>query len=72
MATEFIASTIPAKTIRVSGTTLFHVAAHQFGDPLQWWPIARLNGLIDPWVFAQANIEIPPTLPSVPPTGLPW
>jgi hypothetical protein len=70
MATEYIAATIPAKTLRVSGTTLFRIAMEQFGDPLQWVPIAELNDLIDPWIFGQADIEIPPVLPTCMPTGI--
>lgn len=70
MSTEFIASTIPAKIDRVSDTTLFHVAMVEFNDPLQWVAIAELNALIDPWIFARADISIPPVLPTGTPTGL--
>lgn len=70
MATEFIAATIPAKVDRVSSTTLFHIAMREFGDPLQWVPIAELNSLIDPWITAQADVLIPPVLPNGTPTGI--
>ena len=70
MTVGYIAATIPARTVRVSSTTLFHVAMLQLGDPLQWVPIAQLNGLIDPWVVAQQEILIPPVLPSGTPTGI--
>jgi hypothetical protein len=68
----YIAATIPASIDRESFTTLFHVAMFQFNDPLQWVPIARLNGLLDPWVFAQIDLLIPPVLPTgpIPPTGI--
>ena len=66
----FIASTVPAKIDRVSGTTLWHLAVIEFNDPMQWVPIAQLNGLIDPWITPQTNILIPPTLPAGKPTGI--
>ena len=66
----YIASTIPAKVVRASGTTLFYIAMLQFGDALQWAPIAQLNGLIDPWITAQEDILIPPVLPNTTPTGI--
>lgn len=66
----FIAATIPAKQIRVSGTTLFHIAMLETGDPLQWVALAELNGLTDPWITAQETILIPPVLPSGTQTGI--
>jgi hypothetical protein len=70
MTVGFIGATIPAKVLRVSGTTLFHVAMMQTGDPLQWVAIAELNGLTDPWITGQQTILIPPVLPSGPQTGI--
>ena len=65
MATvPYVASTIPAKTVRVSGTTLFHVAMIEDGDALQWNAIAALNGLIDPWVTPETALEIPSVFPT--------
>lgn len=69
-AVGYIAATIPAKTVRVSGTTLFHVAMMQTGDPLQWVAIAELNGITDPWIVGQEEILIPPVLPSGTQTGI--
>lgn len=66
----FIAATIPAKIVRASGTTLFHIAMRETGDPLQWVAIAELNGLTDPWINAQEDILIPPVLPGGPQTGI--
>jgi hypothetical protein len=66
----YIAQTIPAAIVRTSGTTLFHVAMLQFGDPLQWAEIAALNGLLDPWLFGTNEILIPPVLSSAPATGI--
>ena len=70
MSVGFIAATIPAKVLRVSGTTLFHIAMLQTGDPLQWVAIAELNGLTDPWIVGQQTILIPPVLPSGVQTGI--
>ena len=64
MSTGFIAATIPARIVRTSHTTLFHVAMLETGDPLQWVAIAELNGLVDPWITAQEDILIPPVLPA--------
>lgn len=60
----FIASTIPAKIVRISGTTLFNIAMMQTGNALQWVAIAQMNNLIDPWITAQSDIMIPPVFPS--------
>lgn len=66
----FIASTVPAKVVSVSGTTLFQVAMMETGDPLQWVAIAELNGVIDPWIVAAQQILIPPVLPTGIQTGI--
>lgn len=71
MTVGYIASTIPAKIFKTSGTTLFHVAMLQTGDPLQWIAIAELNGLVDPWINAQIDLLIPPVFPSEPQPGVP-
>jgi hypothetical protein len=70
MAVGYIGATIPAKVLRVSGTTLFHVAMMQTGDALQWVAIAELNGITDPWITSQQTILIPPVLPSGPQSGI--
>lgn len=70
MTVGYIASTIPAKIFRASGTTLFHIAMLETGDPLQWVAIAQLNNLADPWINAQMNILIPPVFPSGSQTGI--
>jgi hypothetical protein len=66
----YIASTIPAKVVRASGTTLFHIAMRETDNPLQWVAIAQLNGLTDSWITAETEILIPPVLPSGPQTGI--
>lgn len=70
MTVGYIASTIPTKIVSASGTTLFHVAMLENGDALQWVAVAKINGLLDPWVTAQANILIPPVFPKAVQTGL--
>ena len=70
MASGYIASTIPARTVRVSDTTLFQVAMEQLGDPLRWVELAQLNGLTDPWIVAETAIKIPPVLSTSPLTGI--
>lgn len=70
MTVGYIAATIPAQIVRASGTTLFHIAMQQTGDPLQWVAIANLNALIDPWIDTQANILIPPVFPTDAQTGI--
>ncbi|UGY15108.1 hypothetical protein HAP48_0042390 [Bradyrhizobium septentrionale] len=70
MSTGYIAATIPAKIVRISGTTLFEVAMQETGDPLQWVAIAALNGLTDPWIDGQVDLKIPPVLPQGVQTGI--
>ena len=47
-------------SIRVADTTLFHVAAHQLGDAIQWNRIASLNGLSDPILRGVCEVLLPP------------
>lgn len=47
------------KIITVSGGTLFDVAAAELGDATQWNRIARLNGLIDPFLDGMTTLRIP-------------
>jgi hypothetical protein len=70
MSAGYIASTVPARIVRESDTTLFHIAMRETGDALLWPSIAHLNGMIDPWVEGQQEILIPPVLPSGAPTGI--
>lgn len=66
----YIASTIPAKIISASGTTLFHIAMLETGDALQWAAIAHINGLVDPWIDTQTNLLIPPVFPTGEQSGI--
>jgi hypothetical protein len=70
MTSGFVAATVPAKTVRASATTLFEIAMRETGDPLQWVALARLNGLIDPWITGLQTILIPPVPPSGPQSGI--
>jgi hypothetical protein len=70
MTVGFIGATIPAKVLRVSGTTLFQIAMQQTGDPLQWVAIAELNGITDPWIVGLTTLLIPPIFPTGAQTGI--
>lgn len=59
MSVPLIGQAFPAKVVRVSATTLFHVAAKELGDATQWNRIARLNGLVDPWIGPETELKIP-------------
>lgn len=54
-----LGSTVPARIVRVSGTTLYALAAQYLGDWEQWTRIADLNGITDPWINAETAIRIP-------------
>jgi hypothetical protein len=60
MASPYIAATVPAKKVWVSGSTLFHVALAEMGDALHWAEIARMNRITDPWVSPLTAVLIPP------------
>ena len=48
-----------AKTVTVSGTTLFRVAALYLGDATQWNRIAHLNGIKDPVLTGLVTLKLP-------------
>lgn len=52
------------KTITVSATTLFKVAADELGDALQWVLIARYNRLTDPMIVDLTTLAIPSPSPT--------
>jgi hypothetical protein len=68
--TTFIAATIPAKSIYVSGSTLFHVGELQLGDALRWVELAEMNGMVDPWIWGVRRILLPPVLSTAPLDGI--
>ena len=55
----YIGQALPAKIVRASGTNLFRIAATELGDPTQWYRIASLNGLVDPWIDGMIELKIP-------------
>lgn len=68
--TTYIASTIPARAIYVSGTTLFQIAEQYLGDAMRWVELANVNGLVDPWIWGVRRILLPPVLSNRPLTGI--
>lgn len=49
------------KTINVSNTSLFYLAAKYYGDATYWNVIAEANGLFDPFITDTIQITIPTT-----------
>ncbi|MCQ8277791.1 hypothetical protein NFI95_04950 [Acetobacteraceae bacterium KSS8] len=47
------------RTIQVSGTNLFAVAAAELGDATQWYRIAAINGLTDPMLYGVTTLLLP-------------
>lgn len=47
------------RTVTVSATNLFRLAAIELGDPLQWVAIARCNRLKDPMIDTLITLVIP-------------
>jgi hypothetical protein len=71
LSTGYIAAAVPAQIVRVSSTTLFHLAQEYLGDAMRWPAIAQLNGMTDPWITGMMEIKIPPTIDrTVTPTGI--
>jgi hypothetical protein len=68
--TTYISSTIPAKTVYVSGLTLFHVAEIYLGDAMRWVELAQINNLTDPWLRGVTQVLLPPVLSSAPLSGI--
>ena len=59
MANPIAVSTRPTKTVVATAQTLFEVAEVQLGDATQWYRIAKLNGLTDPWLDGPVKLLIP-------------
>lgn len=66
----YIASTIPARAVRVSGTTLFHVGELYLDNAMRWVELAEINGVSDPWLYGVNTILLPPVLSKAPLTGI--
>jgi hypothetical protein len=61
---NYIAKANAARQARVSGTTLFQVAVDYLNDATQWYRIAQLNGISDPWINAIETLQLPASLPA--------
>jgi hypothetical protein len=48
--------------VTVAGGNLFRVAAEQLGDATQWYRIARVNGLTDPFIQGTVTLTLPAPL----------
>lgn len=58
--TSFVGKAVPAPVLRhVVGEDLFAIAAHHLGDASQWYRIAQLNKLTDPWITAPVDLRLP-------------
>ena len=55
----YIGSTVSAELVRVSNTSLFHLAARYLGDATLWYILADLNNIDDPWIVKMTEIKIP-------------
>lgn len=58
------------RTVTVSSTNLFQVAADELGDALQWTRIARMNGLTDPFIVGIVELKLPTVDPSLDADGV--
>ena len=59
----YVGSDVPAEIVVTDGvTTLFQYAQQKLGDALQWWRLADLNGMSDPWVGFGVSLAIPRTV----------
>jgi hypothetical protein len=54
----YVGEAVPYRTIWVSNTTLFHIAARELGNAMYWTVLAKENDLIDPWIDALTEINI--------------
>ena len=43
-----------------AGTTLFHIAATYLGDATQWFRLALVNNIQDPYLRTTTTLTIPP------------
>ena len=65
MALSGLLARAPVRLVRVIGGTLFRIALDELGDAEQWWRIADLNGLTDPWLNGYCVLQIPTPLPNL-------
>lgn len=59
----YVGRGVGTKKIRASGTTMFALAAQYLNDATQWYRIAALNNLNDPWIGPLTTLLIPSPQP---------
>jgi len=59
-----VVTAAPVQTVNVNGANLYQLAAQYLLDATQWYRIAQLNGLSDPFVVGPLTLKIPPIGPS--------
>ena len=59
MSAPLLGTSVPARIVRRSNTTLYHVAVEFLGDASQAQRIADLNGFSDFWIVGETLIRIP-------------
>lgn len=52
------------RTVTVTGSNLFRLAAEHLGDATQWIRIAQLNSLSDPMLQGTVTLLLPDTNPN--------
>ena len=60
-ALGYIGVAVPVRKVWASGVTLFDVAAAELGDATQWYRVAQMNGITDPWIVGPVELKIPET-----------
>jgi len=59
VAQPYVGEAVPFRTILVSNTTLFHIAARELGNAMYWTTLAKENNIVDPWINGLTEIAIP-------------
>lgn len=59
-----VLSAAAARVITVSNDNLFAIASRELGDAAQWTRIARLNGIVDPWLTDITTLKLPKVDPN--------
>jgi hypothetical protein len=54
-----LAKAVGQRQVWVSGSNLFAVSAQYLNDATQWYRIAQLDNLYDPWIGAPVLLNIP-------------
>lgn len=59
VAQPYVGEAVPFRTILVSNTTLFNIAARELGNAMYWTVLAKENNITDPWIDGLTQINIP-------------